>query len=326
MLISLISLSLIFAVRADDVKKQNVALVNQFISSMPDDVAEFAGKKIRKTYLIEEIMPLLKKSKEDQKALTKEDMDKLKQVSIQTLELLLERELFVVMAERAGFSASNDEIDAGFAKIAANINGGAKSIVSEMGVTESSIKKRVAQGICIEKWMNKFVSGYIPSQQEIEEFYRVHQDRFLIPEKMRISHIFLKSSSADDAKVKAKLEGMAKNAKSEELFKKMALENSEDEKTKNNCGLLGSFSASELPKPFVDALVNLSPGQISQPFRSVRGWHIVRLDEKIPQKYITTEEAYPIIKEFIAENNASLKLRELVEAEKKKLQYKLLWK
>ncbi len=314
------------ALPQDEARKQNTKLVNELIVSIPDTVAEISGRKIPKAYLIEEIMPLIRKLKQNDKALTVQDMDKVEEAAKKSLGLLIERELLFALAEKNSCTASQEEIDAQFAKIAGAVQGGSKALVADMGVNENSIKRKIGQGIAIEKWMQrKFIPGFTPTAKEVEDFYRNSQNIFLIPEKAAISHIFVSSESMDDKKAAAKLESLRTAAKTAELFRKTAKESSQDDKTRDNGGALGEFTPSELPKPFADAIAKLSPGQISAPFKSLRGWHIVRLDARTEAKYVPTAEAYPVIKKYLAEKKATSKLSELIESEKKRCGCRIFW-
>nr|HPN85386.1 peptidylprolyl isomerase [Victivallales bacterium] len=255
------------------------------------------------------------------------DMIKVKETSMKTIDAMVERELLYKIAKDAGVSVPDKDVDAQFAKIASSVKGGSKALSEDMGVTEASIKKRIAQGMTIEKYINdKFIVASAPPDKEVEEFYRSNQDRFLIPEKVQLSHIFISGTKDDEKKVTDKLDEIAKKSVSAELFKKYAKENSEDERSKDNGGEIGEFSLAEMPKSFSDAVSSLSPGQISKPFKSVRGWHIVRLDAKIPSRYVPTKEAFPAIKKFLAEKKAALKLQDEIQKTKVKSGYKILWK
>ncbi|HRR06787.1 MAG TPA: peptidylprolyl isomerase, partial [Victivallales bacterium] len=80
---------------------------------------------------------------------------------------------------------------------------------------------------------------------------------------------------------------------------------------------LGEYTINELPKPFIDAIEKVPEGEISAPFKSLRGWHIVRVDKRTKAEYINTKEAFPVIKKILIEKKLNAKLKELIEKEKK---------
>ncbi len=57
---------------------------------------------------------------------------------------------------------------------------------------------------------------------------------------------------------------------------------SEDELTRPQAGLLPEFSSRRMPEDFISYLHALSPGEISAPFRTSLGWHIVRIEHREP--------------------------------------------
>jgi parvulin-like peptidyl-prolyl isomerase len=60
-------------------------------------------------------------------------------------------------------------------------------------------------------------------------------------------------------------------------FAQIARDNSIDEATAPNGGDLGWFPRGVMVKPFDDVAFSLQPGQISQPFETEFGWHIVKV-------------------------------------------------
>jgi peptidyl-prolyl cis-trans isomerase SurA len=65
-----------------------------------------------------------------------------------------------------------------------------------------------------------------------------------------------------------------------ESFEAVARATSDDPSAKNNSGNLGYFTAMHTPYPFETAVYNAEPGDISMPFRTRSGYHIIRLNDK----------------------------------------------
>src|SRR5712675_739684 len=64
---------------------------------------------------------------------------------------------------------------------------------------------------------------------DIERDYNNNSEKYTTPEQVRASHILLKTEGKDDATVKAKAEGLLKQAKGGADFAELAKKNSEDE-------------------------------------------------------------------------------------------------
>lgn len=68
-----------------------------------------------------------------------------------------------------------------------------------------------------------------------------------------------------------------------ESFEKIARESSDDMGSKNNGGVMNFFnSLSNYPDAFKDAAFNTPKGEITQPFRTDYGWHIIKVLDKKP--------------------------------------------
>jgi hypothetical protein len=70
-------------------------------------------------------------------------------------------------------------------------------------------------------------------------------------------------------------------------FAQLARQQSTDKATAVNGGDLGWFAREEMVAPFADAAFKLQPGQISQPFQTQFGWHIVKVFEHAQDRPLT---------------------------------------
>ena len=101
-----------------------------------------------------------------------------------------------------------------------------------------------------------------------------------------VSHIMImkpKAASAEDvAKAQSTINEIYKKLKQGEDFAALAKQFSQDKSTASTGGKLDRFSSGELSSTeFEDAAFSLSKsGDITEPFETQYGWHIVRLEEK----------------------------------------------
>ncbi|HRA48999.1 MAG TPA: peptidylprolyl isomerase, partial [Thermomicrobiales bacterium] len=73
-------------------------------------------------------------------------------------------------------------------------------------------------------------------------------------------------------------------------FEDTAREQSNDTSTAANGGDLGWFTKGQMVQQFEDVAFSLQPGQISQPFQSQYGWHIVKVLEVDPNRAMTDSQ------------------------------------
>lgn len=112
-----------------------------------------------------------------------------------------------------------------------------------------------------------------------------------------VAHIMIMKPRAEDveasAKAKSKIDDIYQKLKQGEEFGALAKQFSEDKSSSGNGGQLAKFSSGELTSTvFEDNAFGLQkPGDISSPFETPFGWHIVKLVEKFPLKQF--EEVKP---------------------------------
>ena len=89
-------------------------------------------------------------------------------------------------------------------------------------------------------------------------------------------HILIRGQPGDDAAAKAKADSLRARIAGGADFAEVAREDSEDASTKANGGDLGWFTEDEFGPDFGGQVAALGDGDVSQPFRTQAGWHIVQ--------------------------------------------------
>jgi peptidyl-prolyl cis-trans isomerase D len=115
---------------------------------------------------------------------------------------------------------------------------------------------------------------------DIEREYNNNSEQYTTPEQVRASHILLKTEGKDDATVKAKAEGLLKQAKGGADFAELAKKNSEDEASAKNGGDLDYFGRGRMVPEFDQAVFAMQPGTISDLVKTQYGYHIIKLVDK----------------------------------------------
>ena len=100
--------------------------------------------------------------------------------------------------------------------------------------------------------------------------------------EVKSRHILLKPSPIlSEDRAKAMLENFVKEInQGKATFSDLAAKYSEDPGSATKGGELGWADPNVYVPAFANALNNLKPGQISAPFRSSHGWHIVQLEDR----------------------------------------------
>ena len=121
------------------------------------------------------------------------------------------------------------------------------------------------------------------TDDEARKFYDENPAMFKNPERVHARHILVSSDEAL-AKVQAEL-------KAGKSFDVVAKEYSIDPGSAANGGDLGEFPRGMMVPEFEKAAFELkNPGEVSEPVKSQFGWHIIKLEEHIPESPIPFEQ------------------------------------
>lgn len=97
-------------------------------------------------------------------------------------------------------------------------------------------------------------------------------------------------------------------------FSRFARKYSEDPDVEANSGRLGEFSLQDLQIPeFVEIAADLKEGDISEPFQSSYGFHILRLNKYLPSETISLQKHYPILENMALNEKRSRFWNEFME-------------
>jgi peptidyl-prolyl cis-trans isomerase D len=124
-----------------------------------------------------------------------------------------------------------------------------------------------------------------PSSDDIKKYYDEHPDKFKREKRATIDLVvFQKAATENDwQKVNYQIKDIYDSAMAGSDFAELARNYSEDNSATNG-GDIGWFGHGQLTKPFDSAAWLLQPNEISRPFRTNFGWHIVKLIEKKMEK------------------------------------------
>jgi len=111
-------------------------------------------------------------------------------------------------------------------------------------------------------------------------------------EKIRTRHILIMvaPTSSDEQLTIQELSAIRDRALSGEAFDSLAIQYSDDENVTKDKGLLGTFEPDQLIIPqFKSVISALKEGEISEPFKTDFGYHIVKLEKKEAARKISLE-------------------------------------
>ena len=189
------------------------------------------------------------------------------------------------------------------------------------GMTLDELKSRIHEKTIITKVLQAEVgASATPSEQEINDIYMKYKDRFVTPEKVRVSRILFhlddKASPADKAAKKKAADKAEARLKKGEDFSKVAMDSSEDQSSKDKGGDIGFLQKGESEAPEFDAVIfNSKEGVVSPVFETSLGYQIVKVTAIQPAGTVPLAE----VRAYISQSLGAHKMEQAQEAYNKKL-------
>lgn len=111
--------------------------------------------------------------------------------------------------------------------------------------------------------------------------FRVNKEKYKMPERVRASHILIKTSeNRSDEQAAALANELKERAVGGEDFVQLVAESSDDPSAEKNMGNLGYFEQGQMVKPFSEAAFALkNTGDISDVVKTQFGYHVIKLED-----------------------------------------------
>jgi peptidyl-prolyl cis-trans isomerase SurA len=156
--------------------------------------------------------------------------------------------------------------------------------------------------------------------QELRDYYEANRSLFAEEESFRARHIFIKipkeaTPSQLDA-LAARVEAIRKETQGPVDFAAMAARYTEDATGKDG-GSLGVFKKGDMQGEFVQLLERLKPGEVSGIIKTPSGYHIIKLEERIPGRAKSFDEVKPDIEERLYKKKSEERFKQWLAEMKK---------
>jgi len=123
-----------------------------------------------------------------------------------------------------------------------------------------------------------------------EQIYLVNKADYPVAVRIDVAHILVSTKNQTDAVALEKAKKIRAKLMLGADFSTLALAESDDKSVKTNKGELGTFTIDKMVKPFSDAAYAMQPGEISEPVKTRFGYHIIKLNKKMPAGIKSFEE------------------------------------
>ena len=214
------------------------------------------------------------------------------------LSYLIEKKLQLQTAKKRGITVQQEEIPS------------FKEIISE------EEKKEAVEQLTIFKLLNKDIKSRISiNDKELEEYYILNKELFILPEEVRVGYVFIPIKTSDSPE-----NINLSNKKINNILSDLKINTSlKDISTRYNGSIdvqviddLGSIKRGDLLKELDIAAFSLREGEISDVIYTSSGFYILKVLEKKSLKYKTFEDLTDLIREKVFQEKSEKLYKEWI--------------
>jgi len=204
------------------------------------------------------------------------------------LETLINVRLQLQEAKNMGIRVSDEELQEAIGNIQKKYSMSEAAFGESLkieGFTYAEYKKRLREQIIISKLVNMEIRNKIViTDEDLKKFATENKEVLENTERYKISQILLKKQKdTDNSKIEEKAGELLRKIEQGGSFSDLAQQYSEDPSAKAG-GDLGLLKKSQLNKIFIDILSAMKPGDVSKPFWTESGLHIIKLESRAEAK------------------------------------------
>lgn len=247
----------------------------------------------------------------------------------QALDKLINTELLMQEAGRTNVKPTEKEIEAEVDELKNRFPSpeAFQQRLADIGVTDQNLRDDIIKQLKITSVVETVVEN-VPSAEDaaIKDYYDSNPDDFLVPEKVRASHILCMIKQDDSQKAKEikrkKIELLKTQIDNGADFAEIAQEHSECPSGKQG-GDLGFFERGKMVKPFEDAAFSLKTGEVSDIVETPFGYHLIKVFDRMPEKTLSFDNASDKIADYLNEQKKNEAINSFIQQlrEKAKIDY-----
>jgi peptidyl-prolyl cis-trans isomerase C len=204
-----------------------------------------------------------------------------------------------------------------------------KKQLAQRNMTVERLRADAKSDMQVAKMLEAEVNTKVTVQPaEVDTFYQQNPDKFQQPERVRASHILIRTEENADAKAKeaakAKAADLLKQVKAGKDFAELAKQHSQDPGSATKGGDLGFFQQGQMVGAFERTAFALKPGEVSDIVETPFGFHIIKMAEKQTARTVPIDEVKPQIEQFLQNQQRQQKTQAFIETLKSKGKVEIL--
>ena len=240
---------------------------------------------------------------------------------------IIEKRLQLQQAEKEKLTVEDAELKEQLEDIQKRVGATSQAQFEEQiktqGLTYEGVKKRLVDQLMIQRIIRRKVALRVTvTEEDIDQYLNANRDKLETGLTFEARHILFipQSGTGEDGwqAARRRADEVYGRVMAGEDFGDLAAEFSEDTATAKNGGRLGILKRGELAPDIEKAVLRLSPGEHSPPFRSEVGYHLFELDSKETLAGEQLAQARNQIRDILYRQKYDVRLKEwLVEIRSK---------
>ena len=220
-----------------------------------------------------------------------------KQSGNQMLAGLLREELIRQGAKQSNITVTDEDVQSELDRLADQFGStvGLEQVLSQYGMTLDDLRGQIRSTLLLEGIAAKDVTV---EEEELKTYYEENKDKYTEPEQVKARHILVE----DEETAKSIL----KQLEMGEDFAEIAKEKSTDPGSKDKGGDLGFFERGVMDTSFEEVAFSLGIGETSAPVTTMFGYHIIRVEDKKPERLLPYENVQDDVRKQVIKQKAKL--------------------
>lgn len=239
-----------------------------------------------------------------------------KQITTQILDLLIDEKVYVIQADKMNIEVTDKDVETEVNKTIKRFPSQAEfdKALKDAGMTMDDLRRFTKTRLITDKVNKKVVGTVTVTDAKMKDYYDKNQAQFKDPEKVKVSHILVKTEDEAKAIHAQIIAGTS--------FADIAKEKSTDPASKANGGDLGFVQKGAMVPEFEVAAFAMQPGNPPQIVKTQFGWHVIIVTDRTPEKQRTYEESKASIEQMLKSQEDSNKTKAWLDGVKKKMTIK----
>ena len=269
---------------------------------LPEVTAQVNGTDIKRAVVLRELKKTIRNYKKKGMTLT---ADQLKTAAKMSIQDEIGRTLLIQKGKEIGVNISPEAVQKKLDAVKSSFKSDAvfEHKLADQGLTLERYREELTTDLILDAVIKKEIEpGVEISPTAIKEYYQKNKAKYQNAETRRASVILIKFSekqgAAGERAARNRIDSIIEQLKSGNDFEDMAKKFSHDSLAGKG-GDLGYFKKGKMLPAFSERAYKMKTGEVSEPFKTAHGFHILKLTDIKPAGARSLEETQAEIKKSL---------------------------